>query len=64
MLVLSRRADEEIVITVGDVQVRVSVVAIRGDKVRLGFTAPSDVTINRAEIQARIDHEGSIHRGK
>jgi len=47
MLVLSRKIGEEIVI--GD-NIRVTVVAIRGNQVRLGFTAPDDVTIHRSEL--------------
>jgi carbon storage regulator len=49
MLVLSRRVGEEIVI--GD-NIRVTVVAIRGNQVRLGFTAPPDVSIQRDELRA------------
>jgi carbon storage regulator CsrA len=47
MLVLSRKIGEEIII--GD-NIRVTVVAIRNNHVRLGFTAPNDVTIFRSEI--------------
>lgn len=49
MLVLSRKIGEEIII--GD-NVRVMVVAIRGNQVRLGFSAPGEVTIHRAELRA------------
>jgi len=47
MLVLSRKPGEEIVI--GD-NIRVTIVAIRGKLVRLGFTAPADVANYRDEI--------------
>lgn len=47
MLVLSRKPGEEIVI--GD-NIRVTIVAIRGKFVRLGFTAPADVAIHRDEL--------------
>jgi carbon storage regulator len=50
MLVLSRRIDEEIIIN-GNVRVRV--VAMKGDRVRLGIVAPRDVTVDRAEVHAR-----------
>ena len=50
MLVLSRKADEAIVI---GGQVRVVVVAIRGDKVRVGVEAPKEVTVDREEIYSR-----------
>ena len=47
MLVLSRKVGEEIVI--GD-NIRITVVAIRNNHVRLGFSAPDDVHIYRSEI--------------
>jgi carbon storage regulator len=47
MLVLSRKIGEEIVI--GD-NIRITVVAIRNNHVRLGFEAPQDVSIYRSEI--------------
>jgi carbon storage regulator len=47
MLVLSRRIGEEIVIA-GNI--RVKVVAIQGNRVRMGIVAPEDVTVNREEI--------------
>jgi len=46
MLVVSRQRDE--VILIGP-DIRVTVCSIRGDKVRLGITAPDDVNIARAE---------------
>jgi carbon storage regulator len=54
VLVLSRRKDETIVI--GD-DVRVTVVDIRGDTVRLGISAPKSVTIYRQEIYEAIQRE-------
>ena len=50
MLVLTRRVDETIVIN-GDIHV--TVVAIRGDQVRLGITAPPSVRVDRQEIHER-----------
>ncbi len=47
MLVLSRKRNESIVI---DDRIVVTVVDIRGDKVRLGIDAPKEVTIHRHEI--------------
>lgn len=47
MLVLSRKADEEIVI--GD-RIVLTVLEIRGDKVRLGFEAPKDVVVHRTDF--------------
>lgn len=61
MLVLSRKVNEAVVI--GD-DVRVTVVEIRGDKVRLGFEAPNDVTVHRQEVWMAIQREnGNPERG-
>jgi carbon storage regulator len=50
MLVLSRKANEAIVI---NDTVRVTVIGIKGDRVRLGIEAPRDVTVDRAEVHER-----------
>jgi len=50
MLVLARRIGEEIIIA-GNI--RVSIVAVQGDRVRLGITAPQDVTVDRTEVHDR-----------
>jgi carbon storage regulator len=50
MLVLTRRIGEEIVI---DHDIRVMVVAVKGDKVRLGTSAPPSVTVDRSEVYER-----------
>ena len=50
MLVLTRRIGEEIVI---GGNIRVTVVAVEGNKVRLGITAPRDVSVDREEVYAR-----------
>ena len=57
MLVLSRKKNETVIITVGHERIRVMLVDIRGDKVRLGFSASKDITIYREEIQGEIDAE-------
>lgn len=54
MLVLSRRRDETIMI--GD-NVEITVVDIRGDKVRLGIKAPIDVPVHRREVYEAIQRE-------
>jgi carbon storage regulator len=51
MLVLSRKRDEKIVI--GD-RIVITVVEVRGDKVRLGIEAPSDVPVHRQEVYEAI----------
>ncbi|HEX8916703.1 MAG TPA: carbon storage regulator CsrA [Humisphaera sp.] len=54
MLVLSRQRDETI--KIGD-DVEVTVVDIRGDKVRLGVTAPRAVSVHRKEVYEAIRRE-------
>jgi carbon storage regulator len=51
MLVLSRKRDEQIVI--GD-NIVITVVDIRGDKVRVGVEAPADVPVHRHEVYAAL----------
>jgi carbon storage regulator len=51
MLVLSRQRDETIMI--GD-DVEITVVDVRGDKVRLGISAPSKVSVHRKEVYEAI----------
>lgn len=47
MLVLSRKKNESIVI---DERIVITVVEVRGDKVRLGIEAPRDIPIHRSEV--------------
>jgi carbon storage regulator len=54
MLVLSRQKDEKIVI--GDC-ITVTIVDIRGDKVRLGIDAPREVPVHRKEVFDAIKRE-------
>jgi carbon storage regulator len=54
MLVLSRTRDESIII--GD-NVVVTVVDVRGDKVKLGIEAPQDVSVHRREVYEAIRRE-------
>ena len=59
MLVLSRQRDEAIII--GD-DIKITVVDIRGDKVRLGVEAPEEISVHRKEIYDAIrreNHEAS-----
>lgn len=51
MLVLSRHRDEQIVI--GD-DIVITLVEIRGDKVRLGIDAPRDIPVHRREVYDAI----------
>ncbi len=65
MLVLSRQKDESIMI--GD-EVEITIVDVRGDKVRLGITAPKSIPVHRREIYDAIQREkaqkdSEVHAG-
>ncbi len=53
MLVLTRRPGEEIVI---DGNIRVTVVSVKGDRIRIGIEAPPSVVVDRQEIHERRQH--------
>ncbi len=55
MLVLSRKKNESIVI---NNDITITVVEIRGDKVRLGIVAPKDVPVHRQEVYEAIHGKG------
>lgn len=67
MLVLSRKREERIalripggtVIPPEGLPIEVCIVDIRGDKVRVGLTAPECVSIHRQEVQDVIDRGGT-----
>jgi carbon storage regulator len=54
MLVLSRKKDESIII---NDHIRITIVEIRGDKVRLGIDAPKDVSVHRREVYEAIQNQ-------
>ena len=56
MLVLSRQKDESIMI--GD-NVEITIVDVRGDKVRLGINAPKEIPVHRREVFDAIQREKS-----
>lgn len=60
MLVLSRKRNE--VIRIND-DICVTVVEIRGDKVRLGIEAPSHVSVHRQEVYAAIQASNTKESG-
>ncbi|MAT82387.1 MAG: carbon storage regulator [Phycisphaerae bacterium] len=60
MLVLSRHRDEAIMI--GD-EVEITIVDIRGDKVRVGINAPSQIPVHRREIYDAIRQENEQASG-
>jgi carbon storage regulator len=61
MLVLSRQKDESIMI--GD-NVEITIVDVRGDKVRLGITAPKDISVHRREVYDAIQREKTEEKEK
>lgn len=54
MLVLSRRLGETLII--GD-DIKITVLGISGNQVRLGIAAPKEVTVHREEVYRRIQEE-------
>ena len=54
MLVLSRNRDQSIII--GD-DIVVTIVDVRGDKVRLGIEAPTEIPVHRREVYEAIQRE-------
>ena len=54
MLILTRRVGETI--NIGD-EVQVTVLAIRGNQVRIGVSAPKEIPVHREEIYERIRKE-------
>jgi carbon storage regulator len=54
MLILTRKRDEKIII--GD-DIVISVVEIRGDKVRLGIDAPKETSVHRQEVYDAIQRD-------
>lgn len=59
MLVLTRKIGETVVI---DGDIRITVAAVQGGKVRLAFDAPSEVSIHREEVYRQIHDESPVGR--
>jgi carbon storage regulator len=57
MLVLSRKKNESIII---NDNITVTVIEIRGDKVRIGIEAPKDVTVHRREVYEAIQSQARM----
>jgi carbon storage regulator len=57
MLVLTRKKNESIVI--GD-DIKITIVDVRGDQVKLGITAPKNVSVHREEIYLEIQKENQL----
>lgn len=51
MLVLTRKNGEEIV---NDGRIRVTIISVKGDRVRVGVAAPPEVRVDREEVHQRV----------
>lgn len=60
MLILTRRVGETLII--GD-EVSVTVLAVKGNQIRIGVDAPKEVSVHREEIYQRIQSEGARKDG-
>ena len=60
MLVLTRKSNQSIMI--GD-EIEISVLAIMGEKVRIGIEAPRSIPVFRKEVYLEIQQEGDEHDG-
>ena len=58
MLVLSRKCGEKIVIP--ELGIELTVLEIRGDRIRLGINAPESVKVHREEVWQRIHQEEAV----
>lgn len=54
MLVLNRKRDQEVMICS---EIRITIVDVRGDKVRIGIDAPTDIPVHRKEVYDAIMRE-------
>lgn len=55
MLVLSRKKNESVVIA--DMAIEITVVEIRGDKVKIGIEAPESIAVHRREVYEAIERD-------
>ena len=62
MLVLSRKAHEELVLVVNDETIYVSVLGIQGNKVAIGVTALEGVKVYRGEIYSEVTRREAAER--
>ena len=61
-MVLSRKPNEEIWLSGGTI--RIAVVDIRGDRVRIGITAPKEVDVHRREVAEAIARQAAAERDR
>lgn len=57
MLILTRKKDESIII---DGKIEIKIIAVDGDKIRLGIDAPREVEIYRKELFDQIQEENKM----
>jgi carbon storage regulator len=57
MLVLTRGKSQVVVVEIGGLKMELTVLEVRGDKVKLGFQAPAEFTIDRKEVADKIKKE-------
>lgn len=60
MLILTRKVGESVLIGDG---IKVSILAVKGNQVRVGIDAPKDVSVHREEVRARLQAEAQ-NRGE
>jgi carbon storage regulator len=60
MLVLTRKCGEKVVMPEQDVVI--TVLEVRGDRVRLGIEAPANIRVHRQEIWQRIQQQGQSEK--
>ena len=57
MLILTRRPGE--ILCIGD-DIEVTVISFKGNQVRIGITAPKEVSVDRREVRARKEAEKAL----
>jgi len=57
MLILTRRPGE--ILCIGD-DIEVTVISLKGNQVRIGITAPKEVSVDRREVRARKEAEKAL----
>jgi len=59
MLVLTRRLGETVIM---NGEISITVIGLKGDRVKLGINAPKEVTVDRQEIhERRQEFQGGVH---